>query len=513
MGNTNDSKEKTKAVYKNFVDIEQKINIEENLNNVEEDIEYIKSRIEKTMQDYAIGMKNESISRTYQQNMRNKIFCDIERLDKIYQIFRSKSYKAASSIGKYKKNICFSNVAPVEFFLYVNKVMNEIVTKYKKENKIGSFIYFFGMYYLENMREAMLEDKALKKENNDNKISYIKKLTRKALIEFFGKDKKFLSDIKEILNKKDKEYFNYSKLKKFFVECIIKYVTITISNKKVDKQKIYEHINKLIEKNIPLLEQEYVFDSRRIIDLKEAKECLYKVIDKLYNKDEYSNENDIMDNNIKDSKYFKDMISELENINIDNLTIILDKMSKIEEFLLKINKLFKDSFVISDIQQNDDEEFSMIDRYNVNNNDFKEARSIFIACMDICEETPLSKSEREIASYMYQYVILDFLRRGHNDLIIKEYSDKYIKKEFKEFYNEEISIKENPNYIGDKVGIRTNPPIKKIERKALECITKFLGIQYDTVRKTKRKIEYKMNKTIEEKAKLKCARRLMEYNN
>ena len=39
MGNTNDSKEKTKAVYKNFVDIEQKINIEENLNNVEEDIE------------------------------------------------------------------------------------------------------------------------------------------------------------------------------------------------------------------------------------------------------------------------------------------------------------------------------------------------------------------------------------------------------------------------------------------------------------------------------------------
>ena len=72
MGNTNDSKEKTKAVYKNFVDIEQKINIEENLNNVEEDIEYIKSRIEKTMQDYAIGMKNESISRTYQQNIRRE---------------------------------------------------------------------------------------------------------------------------------------------------------------------------------------------------------------------------------------------------------------------------------------------------------------------------------------------------------------------------------------------------------------------------------------------------------
>ena len=516
MNDTNSSIRKIKDEYKDkYRDIKQVEDVQQidgDEVNRKKKIENLKVRIEKTMQEYAIGMATESLSKTRQQIMRNKICLDIKELDATYQIFSRKSYKVANSFGKYKKNICFSKVDISAFFLYVNKTMEQIKNKYKEKNVMGSFINFFSKFYEENMREAMFEDRAFQKENNDNKIYQIRKLTRKKLENIFGQDKKFLSEIKDTLNKKDKEYLNYSKLKKFFIECIVKYVDITQEDKKVEEQEIYNYINKEeIEKKTSVEEREYIINVKSKNDLKEAKESLYKIIDKLYDINEYGKEKNIMDSNIINTKYFKEMVSKIENVSIKKLKIIIDKLPEIEEYLVKMYSLFEDFFVISDIQRDDEgKQYSIIDRYNAGKKIFKDVREIFIECMNICEKTPLSKAERKVALYMYQYVILDFLRRGHNDLVIQDYANKYIEKDFKEFYDKEIPINENPNYIGDNAGIKTVPSIKKIERRALECITKFLGMQYDTVRKSKNKIESKISRTIEEKAKLKSVKRLME---
>ncbi len=522
MKDTNNSKEYIKAKYnemKQIDEVSEEDSLEPTQNEVNEEINKkkeindLKARIERTMQEYAIGMAEENLSKTRQQIMRNKISLDIKDLDEKYQIFRRKSYRVANSFGKYKKNICFSKVDISAFFLYVNETMEKIKNKYKNDNIMGSFINFFSAFYEENMREAMFEDIPLKKENNDNKIYQIKKLTRKKLEDVFKQDKNFLAKVKDMLSKKDKEYLNYSKLKKFFVKCMIEYVDITPENKKFEEQELYKYINKKeIEEKTSFMEREYIINAKSKDDSKVAKESLYKIIDRLYDINEYGKEKNIMDNNIIDTKYFKDMISKIENISIKNLKIIIDKLPEIEEYLVEMYSLFEDFFAISDIQRDDEgKQYSIIDRYNANKGSvFKDAREIFIECMNICEKISLSKSEGKIALYMYQYVILDFLRRGHNDLVIQDYANKYIEKEFKEFYNKEIPIEENPNYIGANAGIKTVPSIKKIEHRAVECITKFLGMQYDTVRKTKKRIENKMNRTVEEKAKLKSVKRLME---
>ena len=95
----------------------------------------------------------------------------------------------------------------------------------------------------------------------------------------------------------------------------------------------------------------------------------------------------------------------------------------------------------------------------------------------------LSESSRTFFKYVFGYIILEFKRRGHDDVELFD----YIKDEtnFIEFYNKNIPDTENPNYIENATDKKYDLPNEKIVHKAIAFITDYLDIAYDTGRKHK----------------------------
>ena len=304
----------------------------------------------------------------------------------------------------------------------------------------------------------------------------------------------------------DKKTFNYFKIRYLIANNILSYIELLPENEKINND-LYDYIIKEeISKGTSEEEIKYIIESRNKQDLTDLKINISNIIDALYATDDE-------DKDIKSKNILKQRLSEMSSINIGRLKDTEVQMSRIVYCLYRIKNILKKRASISILKKNKDgKEYSIIEKGTSKKPSFTVAKEKLFSYMDIYDNIKdrLPKTLQDFFMYMFKYIIMEYRRRGHEDIELYDYvknDEKFIK-----YYKENIPKNENPNYIENATDKKyTLVPNEKIVYKALSFITNYLNIKYDTGRKQKNKILEEVYKTIkEENTGLRYLKKLMQ---
>ena len=469
------------------------------------DIRELIIQIETDVKEYVQSIADGILSATYEQKLVMKITENVVELENSYDFFVKERLGALKVINFYNKKMNFYNADTEKFFKTIKKSLEEIVENYKKEGKLYSFVAELKKRYFNGIRDAIFE--LLNEKNPDYKIqiSVAKKEIRKLYKEIlFKNDEKFLDSVIKTLN--DKKTFNYFKIRYLIANNILSYIELLPENEKINND-LYDYIIKEeISKGTSEEEIKYIIESRNKQDLTDLKINISNIIDALYATDDE-------DKDIKSKNILKQRLSEMSSINIGRLKDTEVQMSRIVYCLYRIKNILKKRASISILKKNKDgKEYSIIEKGTLKKPSFTVAKEKLFSYMDIYDNIKdrLPKTLQDFFMYMFKYIIMEYRRRGHEDIELYDYvknDEKFIK-----YYKENIPKNENPNYIENATDKKyTLVPNEKIVYKALSFITNYLNIKYDTGRKQKNKILEEVYKTIkEENTGLRYLKKLMQ---
>lgn len=478
------------------------------------EIRALKIEIEKMVKDYVCDMVDEELSVVEKEKIKYKFFLRfflvLDKLDEKYDVFSKFRLKALKDLKCYNKKLHFKEADISIYYLFVKKILDNIINEYKKNGIRYSFISAFEKNYTYNMKKAI--QKFYKDENIDYKwqINSSKKEIRNLVDDLFKDDEKFNKAFKEELRKL--KSFNYHEIKCMLIKNIIKYVS-SVYEENINNN-IYNYINKEdFQEETSEEEIKYIIQSRAKQDFGGLKRNLKNIIDKLYTLDCSINDDKFTNNEKKYYDILQKQLSKINAIDIDKLKNVDIKLLKIESCLDKIEGILNEKVFISILQKDENgKEYSILERRRLRAPDFIDVKEKFFSYMDIYDKIKgkLTKASQKFFAYIFKYIILEYRRRDHNDMELYDYVKD--DKDFINYYEKSIPKNENPNYIETATEKKYDLVAEeKIIHKAIALVTDYLGVKYDTGRKHKNIVVNEIKETIKnEKTALSYLNNLMK---
>ena len=276
---------------------------------------------------------------------------------------------------------------------------------------------------------------------------------------------------------------------------------------------VYDYISKEeIQKGTSEQDIRYLIKTKSKEDLGELKKNISNILNRLYSVDCGGDNNKYIYKAMKNKNALEAQLKNMKGIDINKLKDIEWQMSEIETCLYKMQKVFEENLIVNIFEMNEDgKEYSILEHRALRQPSFENAKAKFFSYTDIYEtiKDKLSESSRIFFKYMFGYIVLEFKRRGHEDVELYDYVKDDA--EFIAFYNKNIPDIENPNYIENATDKKYDLPNEKIVHKAIAFITDYLNIKYDTGRKRRKEILKDVYATVkEENTGLRYFRRFLE---
>lgn len=470
-----------------------------------------KIQLEEKVRIYVQGIADRILNNTKKVELQLDIFKILISLDKDYDVFAKQRLGALKRLNYYNKRLTFYEAGADKYVKLVKEILNDNIEKYKETGRIGSFIAEFSKQYFNYMLKVVVA--SLKEENSQYylQIKIAKEEVKTLYKELFENDKEFFKEVIKNLN--EKKVFNYHTIKYSLLKNILSYIDL-LDEDKIINSDIYNYIRKEeFSKGTSRDEVDYIIKAKSKQDLEALKENVRSIINNFY-KIDYSSSNDKdVNRSIKNKNALEKQLKNMKGIDINKIKNIEIKLPRIEGCLVRIKNILKEKIIINILQINEEEkEYSILERRALRQPSFEIVKEKFFTYIDIYEKIKdkLSKSSQTFFEYIFKYIVLDFKRRGHEDVELYDYVKDDI--EFIAFYNKNIPDMENPNYI-DKATDKKYvlEPNEKIVHKAIAFITDYLNIKYDTGRKRRKEILKDVYATVkEENTGLRYFRRFLE---
>lgn len=474
------------------------------------EVREIKNQIEDDVREYVQGTVDKFLSDTRKNNLIIKIVEKLIILEEEYDFFAKQRLGVLKFLNYYNKKLTFYEAEADGYVSLVKEILNSKEKEYEDTGEIYSFIIEFRKRYFNKMREAVLN--LLDEENVQYKMrkSFVKKEIRILYKDLFKKDKIFLQKVIKQLN--DKKSFNYHTIKYFFIKNILLYIKLPFEDEKVNNN-VYDYISKEeIQKGTSEQDIRYLIKTKSKEDLGELKKNISNILNRLYSVDCGGDNNKYIYKAMKNKNALDTQLKNMKGIDINKLKDIEWQMSEIETCLYKMQKVFEENLIVNIFEMNEDgKEYSILEHRALRQPSFENAKAKFFSYTDIYEtiKDKLSESSRIFFKYMFGYIVLEFKRRGHEDVELYDYVKDDA--EFVAFYNKNIPDIENPNYIENATDKKYDLPNEKIVHKAIAFITDYLNIKYDTGRKRRKEILKDVYATVkEENTGLRYFRRFLE---
>lgn len=474
------------------------------------EVREIKNQIEDDVREYVQGTVDKFLSDTRKNNLIIKIVEKLIILEEEYDFFAKQRLGVLKFLNYYNKKLTFYEAEADGYVSLVKEILNSKEKEYEDTGEIYSFIIEFRKRYFNKMREAVLN--LLDEENVQYKMrkSFVKKEIRILYKDLFKKDKIFLQKVIKQLN--DKKSFNYHTIKYFFIKNILLYIELPFEDEKVNNN-VYDYISKEeIQKGTSEQDIRYLIKTKSKEDLGELKKNISNILNRLYSVDCGGDNNKYIYKAMKNKNALEAQLKNMKGIDINKLKDIEWQMSEIETCLYKMQKVFEENLIVNIFEMNEDgKEYSILEHRALRQPSFENAKAKFFSYTDIYEtiKDKLSESSRIFFKYMFGYIVLEFKRRGHEDVELYDYVKDDA--EFIAFYNKSIPDIENPNYIENATDKKYDLPNEKIVHKAIAFITDYLNIKYDTGRKRRKEILKDVYATVkEENTGLRYFRRFLE---
>lgn len=474
------------------------------------EVREIKNQIEDDVREYVQGTVDKFLSDTRKNNLIIKIVEKLIILEEEYDFFAKQRLGVLKFLNYYNKKLTFYEAEADGYVSLVKEILNSKEKEYEDTGEIYSFIIEFRKRYFNKMREAVLN--LLDEENVQYKMrkSFVKKEIRILYKDLFKKDKIFLQKVIKQLN--DKKSFNYHTIKYFFIKNILLYIELPFEDEKVNNN-VYDYISKEeIQKGTSEQDIRYLIKTKSKEDLGELKKNISNILNRLYSVDCGGDNNKYIYKAMKNKNALEAQLKNMKGIDINKLKDIEWQMSEIETCLYKMQKVFEENLIVNIFEMNEDgKEYSILEHRALRQPSFENAKAKFFSYTDIYEtiKDKLSESSRIFFKYMFGYIVLEFKRRGHEDVELYDYVKDDA--EFVAFYNKNIPDIENPNYIENATDKKYDLPNEKIVHKAIAFITDYLNIKYDTGRKRRKEILKDVYATVkEENTGLRYFRRFLE---
>lgn len=474
------------------------------------EVREIKNQIEDDVREYVQGTVDKFLSDTRKNNLIIKIVEKLIILEEEYDFFAKQRLGVLKFLNYYNKKLTFYEAEADGYVSLVKESLNSKEKEYEDTGEIYSFIIEFRKRYFNKMREAVLN--LLDEENVQYKMrkSFVKKEIRILYKDLFKKDKIFLQKVIKQLN--DKKSFNYHTIKYFFIKNILLYIELPFEDEKVNNN-VYDYISKEeIQKGTSEQDIRYLIKTKSKEDLGELKKNISNILNRLYSVDCGGDNNKYIYKAMKNKNALEAQLKNMKGIDINKLKDIEWQMSEIETCLYKMQKVFEENLIVNIFEMNEDgKEYSILEHRALRQPSFENAKAKFFSYTDIYEtiKDKLSESSRIFFKYMFGYIVLEFKRRGHEDVELYDYVKDDA--EFVAFYNKNIPDIENPNYIENATDKKYDLPNEKIVHKAIAFITDYLNIKYDTGRKRRKEILKDVYATVkEENTGLRYFRRFLE---
>lgn len=474
------------------------------------EVREIKNQIEDDVREYVQGTVDKFLSDTRKNNLIIKIVEKLIILEEEYDFFAKQRLGVLKFLNYYNKKLTFYEAEADGYVSLVKEILNSKEKEYEDTGEIYSFIIEFRKRYFNKMREAVLN--LLDEENVQYKMrkSFVKKEIRILYKDLFKKDKIFLQKVIKQLN--DKKSFNYHTIKYFFIKNILLYIELPFEDEKVNNN-VYDYISKEeIQKGTSEQDIRYLIKTKSKEDLGELKKNISNILNRLYSVDCGGDNNKYIYKAMKNKNALEAQLKNMKGIDINKLKDIEWQMSEIETCLYKMQKVFEENLIVNIFEMNEDgKEYSILEHRALRQPSFENAKAKFFSYTDIYEtiKDKLSESSRIFFKYMFGYIVLEFKRRGHEDVELYDYVKDDA--EFIAFYNKNIPDIENPNYIENATDKKYDLPNEKIVHKAIAFITDYLNIKYDTGRKRRKEILKDVYPTVkEENTGLRYFRRFLE---
>lgn len=462
------------------------------------EVREIKNQIEDDVREYVQGTVDKFLSDTRKNNLIIKIVEKLIILEEEYDFFAKQRLGVLKFLNYYNKKLTFYEAEADGYVSLVKEILNSKEKEYEDTGEIYSFIIEFRKRYFNKMREAVLN--LLDEENVQYKMrkSFVKKEIRILYKDLFKKDKIFLQKVIKQLN--DKKSFNYHTIK------------LPFEDEKVNNN-VYDYISKEeIQKGTSEQDIRYLIKTKSKEDLGELKKNISNILNRLYSVDCGGDNNKYIYKAMKNKNALDTQLKNMKGIDINKLKDIEWQMSEIETCLYKMQKVFEENLIVNIFEMNEDgKEYSILEHRALRQPSFENAKAKFFSYTDIYEtiKDKLSESSRIFFKYMFGYIVLEFKRRGHEDVELYDYVKDDA--EFVAFYNKNIPDIENPNYIENATDKKYDLPNEKIVHKAIAFITDYLNIKYDTGRKRRKEILKDVYATVkEENTGLRYFRRFLE---
>lgn len=474
------------------------------------EVREIKNQIEDDVREYVQGTVDKFLSDIRKNNLIIKIVEKLIILEEEYDFFAKQRLGVLKFLNYYNKKLTFYEAEADGYVSLVKEILNSKEKEYEDTGEIYSFIIEFRKRYFNKMREAVLN--LLDEENVQYKMrkSFVKKEIRILYKDLFKKDKIFLQKVIKQLN--DKKSFNYHTIKYFFIKNILLYIELPFEDEKVNNN-VYDYISKEeIQKGTSEQDIRYLIKTKSKEDLGELKKNISNILNRLYSVDCGGDNNKYIYKAMKNKNALEAQLKNMKGIDINKLKDIEWQMSEIETCLYKMQKVFEENLIVNIFEMNEDgKEYSILEHRALRQPSFENAKAKFFSYTDIYEtiKDKLSESSRIFFKYMFGYIVLEFKRRGHEDVELYDYVKDDA--EFVAFYNKNIPDIENPNYIENATDKKYDLPNEKIVHKAIAFITDYLNIKYDTGRKRRKEILKDVYATVkEENTGLRYFRRFLE---
>lgn len=474
------------------------------------EVREIKNQIEDDVREYVQGTVDKFLSDTRKNNLIIKIVEKLIILEEEYDFFAKQRLGVLKFLNYYNKKLTFYEAEADGYVSLVKEILNSKEKEYEDTGEIYSFIIEFRKRYFNKMREAVLN--LLDEENVQYKMrkSFVKKEIRILYKDLFKKDKIFLQKVIKQLN--NKKSFNYHTIKYFFIKNILLYIELPFEDEKVNNN-VYDYISKEeIQKGTSEQDIRYLIKTKSKEDLGELKKNISNILNRLYSVDCGGDNNKYIYKAMKNKNALEAQLKNMKGIDINKLKDIEWQMSEIETCLYKMQKVFEENLIVNIFEMNEDgKEYSILEHRALRQPSFENAKAKFFSYTDIYEtiKDKLSESSRIFFKYMFGYIVLEFKRRGHEDVELYDYVKDDA--EFVAFYNKNIPDIENPNYIENATDKKYDLPNEKIVHKAIAFITDYLNIKYDTGRKRRKEILKDVYATVkEENTGLRYFRRFLE---
>lgn len=461
------------------------------------EVREIKNQIEDDVREYVQGTVDKFLSDTRKNNLIIKIVEKLIILEEEYDFFAKQRLGVLKFLNYYNKKLTFYEAEADGYVSLVKEILNSKEKEYEDTGEIYSFIIEFRKRYFNKMREAVLN--LLDEENVQYKMrkSFVKKEIRILYKDLFKKDKIFLQKVIKQLN--DKKSFNYHTIKYFFIKNILLYIELPFEDEKVNNN-VYDYISKEeIQKGTSEQDIRYLIKTKSKEDLGELKKNISNILNRLYSVDCGGDNNKYIYKAMKNKNALEAQLKNMKGIDINKLKDIEWQMSEIETCLYKMQKVFEENLIVNIFEMNEDgKEYSILEHRALRQPSFENAKAKFFSYTDIYEtiKDKLSESSRIFFKYMFGYIVLEFKRRGHEDVELYDYVKDDA--EFIAFYNKNIPDIENPNYIENATDKKYDLPNEKIVHKAIAFITDYLNIKYDTGRKRRKEILKDVYATVKE---------------